>query len=296
MSGIKVACATSAMSSYYKQWFSDWSVIGHESKVTPDIDLLILTGGSDIHPGRYNERPNGAVGWIMERDEREFNILSEYLRVSKSPKVLGVCRGLQLLNVFFGGSLHQDLDSAGAGHPGLHDIRFYDTEHPMSWLTSVNSLHHQAVRALGYYRFSNGRVVADEPRTGMPEMVVWEPVAFGVQFHPELFSPERGGEFFSIITKWVNGEVSLGAKEEEFRLDEDEEENEEEHDPEEEDNGDVDLGVDFPTVSFSTTSTASIEESFRAFLASQTRGITLNTESRINGAPTTGASEGDENV
>src|SRR5688572_10232501 len=72
-----------------------------------ECDALVLSGGVDIHPelyqGRlnYNESPPG--GWRKDRDEFEKKMLESALE--KKMPILGVCRGLQLINIFFGGSL-----------------------------------------------------------------------------------------------------------------------------------------------------------------------------------------------
>jgi putative glutamine amidotransferase len=231
---MNVACATSAMSGYYHKYFRDMKVIGHESNVGK-VDLLILTGGSDISPERYREAPNGSTGIDSERDEREFNILREVLAKNPDAKVLGVCRGMQLLNVFFGGSLYQDIDSVGKLHHGVHEIDWKLDEHPLRWLEKVNSLHHQAVRAIGWDN-GDAYILAEEPRTSIPEIMVWGRNTLGVQFHPELFSDEPGSKFFSVIEKWVKGEVSMFERVDEEDSDEDWEEDEdsEEDDGEEE--------------------------------------------------------------
>lgn len=206
MSDLAVYCATQSMSSYYNTYF-DSKVIGHEDKMPDHIDLLILTGGSDIHPARYKEHPNGAVGWDRERDEREFNILSEALERYSKVKVLGVCRGMQLLNIYNGGSLHQDLGSIGYSHNTMHSLVYANKDHPLSWLTTVNSLHHQAVRS--YNRsYRPIEIVAVEPSTGLPEIMVWGDSMLGVQFHPELFNL-FGKRFFDQISEWVRGDLSL---------------------------------------------------------------------------------------
>jgi gamma-glutamyl-gamma-aminobutyrate hydrolase PuuD len=204
---LRVACATSTMANYYRTWFPDLTIIGHEDNVPNNLDLLILTGGEDVAPERYHELPNGASGWNLERDDREFAILDRVLR-DTSANILGICRGHQLLNVSYGGNLVQDLDSIEKGHHGIHPISFVPDDHPLNWIEKVNSLHHQAVRGLGFDA-GDSFVIALEPRTMVPEIVSWGDRSLGCQFHPEMWQGDRGDRFFSLIKEWVEGNVSM---------------------------------------------------------------------------------------
>lgn len=206
---MNVACAVSSMSGDFRKWFKDLSIIEHENNTPGDLDLLILTGGgADISPERYREGFNGSHGVDPERDDREFSILDKVIKKNPNINVLGVCRGLQLMNVYFGGTLYQDLDSMGVGHGRVHSLVF-DGNSPFSWLTRVNSLHHQAVRHIG----SNGSfypyILAKEPVTNIPEIVTFGNKLLGVQFHPEMFTGNIGDRFFSIINDWVTYGLSL---------------------------------------------------------------------------------------
>ena len=208
MSELKVACATASMSGYYNAWFKTCSVIGHEDDVPENLDLLILTGGADVNPSRYKQNPDGAEGWNDERDEREFNILYRALRSNPDIKVLGVCRGMQLMNVYFGGTLYQDLYSVGMNHSGVHGIKHL-IENPFSWLNTVNSLHHQAVLRLGEAGLWPAIPLAVEPVTGVVEMAAWSENYLGTQYHPELFRGDLGDRFFSLIDDWVRGNIKV---------------------------------------------------------------------------------------
>lgn len=119
------------------------------------FDGLVLCGGGDIHPRYYGENINGSNGIDPERDEYEFSLTKSY--VEKGKPVLGICRGLQLLNVYFGGSLEQDLGNAKE-HASFAD---YDLTHLVRDVDGglfrelygsefmVNSYHHQAIKKLG---------------------------------------------------------------------------------------------------------------------------------------------------
>jgi len=151
-------------------------------------DGLILCGGGDIDPSYFGEEVNGSRNIDQARDQAEFALVKAYIEMGKP--VLGICRGHQILNVYFGGSLHQDLSNA-ACHSSFAD---YDLIHPVaaerhSLLASlfgaefvVNSSHHQAVKALG----EGLKVTLRSGKDGTVEGIEHNflPV-FGVQWHPE---------------------------------------------------------------------------------------------------------------
>ena len=73
-------------------------------------DALILSGGGDVDPQRYGEENTACFGVDPARDEAEFRLIEAYLRAGKP--IMGICRGHQVLNVYFGGSLTQHLPGA----------------------------------------------------------------------------------------------------------------------------------------------------------------------------------------
>lgn len=151
------------------------------------LDALVLTGGADVEPGRYGHQPDGNGHYEPERDDLELGLLAA--AVDRQVPVLGICRGLQVLNVLTGGTLHQDvppharydLDPGEAVHrvafePGtvLHGLYGAGTE--------VNSLHHQSVDRLGA-----GLVVAARADDGTVEgLEVPGADVLAVQWHPEM--------------------------------------------------------------------------------------------------------------
>jgi putative glutamine amidotransferase len=159
-------------------------------------DGLLLTGGTDVDPHRYGQEPTEKCQKPDKpRDEAEFRLLEAYLPTGKP--TLCVCRGEQLLNVHFGGTLHQDIQDiqvvkhrvSKAPNKGVHGIKIY----PKTLLSrilgeepaKVNSLHHQAVDRLG-----PGLKVSAVSDDGFVEAVevFLHPFCLGVQWHPENMS------------------------------------------------------------------------------------------------------------
>lgn len=200
---MKVATATSAMIESFREVYHDIFSMDKYPKEN-NLDLLIFTGGQDVNPAQYGQAPNGAMGWSDNRDRQELSILKRWASGElKIKKILGVCRGLQLLNVGFGGTLHQDME-----HPGVHEIKWVRTN-PFDSILVVNSLHHQAIAYLGNATRFAPLILGVEPKTQIIESVAWGEDVLAVQFHPEFFGHEAKKNFFSIINKWVMGEEKL---------------------------------------------------------------------------------------
>ena len=85
-------------------------------------DALLLPGGGDVEPWRYGQTDTASRGLEPERDRAELALLEQFTAAGKP--VLGICRGMQVINVFFGGTLIQDL-------PGHGQVRGADRLHPV---------------------------------------------------------------------------------------------------------------------------------------------------------------------
>lgn len=165
------------------------------------IDLLVLTGGADVNPGRYGAQASPKCAKPdLARDAFEFRLLAAARR--RRLPVVGICRGCQLLNVAFGGTLWQDLPSeftnrvAGLNHefgsyyrpadyPSAHTVRPLKGTRLAAAIgegdLAVNSHHHQAVK-----RLAAGFVVAARAPDGVIEAFEGTDYpAVGLQFHPE---------------------------------------------------------------------------------------------------------------
>ncbi len=167
-----------------------------DAKYCPDYseeyDGLILCGGNDIDPSCYGEEINGAKNINYERDKADFKLTAAFAEAKKP--ILGVCRGSQLLNVFFGGSLYQHIENAAMhisyndvysvhGVTAVEDTLIYDL---YGSDFSVNSSHHQAVKRLGEGLVVNARsgdIVEAFTHKSLP--------IIGVQWHPERMCCSR---------------------------------------------------------------------------------------------------------
>ena len=186
---------------------TDSTIIGKYAGI---IDGLIMSGGEDIQPAYYGEEVfNGTVECVARRDTADFLLLRAALR--RGLPVLAICRGEQLANVLFGGSLYQDLPSQlGTAVCHSQDKKRDCAEHTVyleegSRLRGllgvdsigVNSFHHQAVRTLG-----EGLKVSARAADGVIEAFEGKGV-FGVQFHPEAFVSAGDDTFLPIFTDFV---------------------------------------------------------------------------------------------
>lgn len=168
------------------------------------LDGLVLQGGADVSPTSYGRQPLRPewTGDIV-RDRYEMELLEGFLEQGKP--VLGICRGAQLINVAFGGTLLQDIATLRADARRHVDAELYDKLYhavrfePGARLAAlyegldggeVNSIHHQAVDRLG----SDLQVEARSVDDGIVEAIRASGAAFvaGVQWHPEFHtkSPE----------------------------------------------------------------------------------------------------------
>jgi gamma-glutamyl-gamma-aminobutyrate hydrolase PuuD len=168
------------------------------------LDGLVLQGGADVSPMTYSEAPTRPE-WNGDRarDLYELELLHEFVDAGKP--VLGICRGCQLINVAFGGTLYQDVATNVPGsQPHVHED--YDAHRhaivfphgsslgkmfPEQKRPIVNSIHHQAVKDLG----RDIHVEAMSDPDGIVEAIRYQraPFVMGLQWHPE-FHRAKGTE------------------------------------------------------------------------------------------------------
>lgn len=168
------------------------SIITPWQEVDPTLDLLVLPGGPDVSTTRYNQIPlptTTAPSVMLEAFDR-FR-LPAYIEM-KTP-IFGICRGMQSLNVHFGGSLVQHLENhVQSDYPeeGVHTIVWNDKDFARKYAAKdsglhfgkVTSRHHQCISRPG----RGIKVVALSQGDAVPEIMIHEELPIlGVQYHPE---------------------------------------------------------------------------------------------------------------
>ena len=181
-------------------WTTDEELL---SQYVRQGDGFLLSGGGDIHPSLYGEALLPECGKTRApRDAFERLLLQKLLPTQKP--ILGICRGLQILNVMCEGTLYQDLPSQNPSpveHRPMPPERIFESVHdvrlePDSLLASilqctslsVNSMHHQAVKRLG----TGLRAIA-HTEDGLVEgaQLLHHPFCLAVQWHPECLLPRE---------------------------------------------------------------------------------------------------------
>lgn len=152
-------------------------------------DALILPGGGDLEPWRYGQKNTASRNLEPERDEAELQLLEKYTAAGKP--VLGICRGLQTINVFFGGTLAQDIPGHSAinGADRVHPVRAVPSPLPPLCGGEVNSAHHQAADRLG-----SGLQAVQWGMDGVVEALCHQRLpVWAVQWHPERLAVSDAG-------------------------------------------------------------------------------------------------------
>lgn len=189
----------------YKSWLLrfnpliEFHELSYEQGAIEEIDGcngLLLTGGGDVHPKSYGD--SDARAQAKETDERrdafEFSLIDRAL--ARKLPILGICRGMQSMNVHLGGTLHLDLESAGFwrhaetdGKENRHHVKI-ESRSTLESVTGVesgeiNSSHHQGADKVG-----KGLRVSGRSNDSVIEAMEWaipegKPFLLLVQWHPE---------------------------------------------------------------------------------------------------------------
>lgn len=183
-------------------------------RMVESIDALIMTGGEDIDPVYYSEEPIPQQGEIVpERDVFDIEMIK--YAVEQGIPLLGICRGHQLMNVAFGGTLYQDIPSQirtgvikhnqkAPSWYGTHNVQLVEGSVLATVLgkTSVytNTFHHQAVKDV-----APNFIVTARTSDGVIEGIEMKgnKKVFGVQFHPEAPTSKGSDEFLPVFTYLV---------------------------------------------------------------------------------------------
>lgn len=174
---------------------ADYTITEEVIPIT-DYDGLLIPGGFDVSPEFYHQEMNGSYAEGMDRqlDELQLYYIDQFVKAHKP--ILGICRGHQLLNVYFNGTLIQHLpnyekhSSPDFQDDQVHEV-YSDEDNVFTELYGkrfyVNSSHHQAVDKLG-----EGLHIALRCPDGTIEAMYHEQLPIiGVQFHPERMCFEK---------------------------------------------------------------------------------------------------------
>lgn len=190
------------------------------------LDGILFSGGVDVEPARYSEEPHQLLGRTSEELD-EFELTLAQWALHEDMPLLGICRGMQLLNVALGGSLYQDL---GALYPGsiehchhdkprttiIHEVFVEPGSHMEKALgasrVNANSLHHQAIKQPG-----KGVIITGRAEDGVAELMEVPSHRFvlAAQCHPEeIYMKENA--FANLFSTFVAacGNLSLSFIEE----------------------------------------------------------------------------------
>lgn len=186
--------------------------LNHNNSKPEDIlncTSLLLTGGGDLHPNLYNQEnhDNLSKGIDDERDRFEISMLR--FALERKMPILGICRGLQLVNVFLGGTLFQHIyghRDSNKSEDKTHEIKVSQNSllYSITKLENgvVNSSHHQAID-----KIAAGLRVSSRSSDGIIESLEWEdpngksPLLL-VQWHPERMIGKEENPFSKGILNW----------------------------------------------------------------------------------------------
>ena len=170
------------------------------NQIAKEHDYLIVCGGGDIDPHLYGQHPIENLKYDREFDIIEKNLISAFIFQNKS--ILGICRGMQSINVTLGGTLIQDIPSVlGYYHSNCggrvchHEIKISKTSKlykAMGLRAIVNSYHHQCIDKIG----KNLNIVSTA-HDGIIEAIESDKYKIlGVQWHPERMNGNAVFEHF----------------------------------------------------------------------------------------------------
>lgn len=177
------------------------------------LDGILLSGGGDVDPACFGRRATGHLGSVSPRRDAAELALARYVLEKTEKPILGICRGIQVMNVAMGGSLHIDLPDAGKLCHSLsmyprnvvsHGIRVAEETRLAGILGSgermVNSFHHQAVDQVAEGFVVTARSLPDDVVEAME--LPGSRFAVGVQWHPEELTEQE--EARSLFRAFVN--------------------------------------------------------------------------------------------
>ncbi len=176
------------------------------------FDGFVVSGGKDVHPLFYNEAPEIKCG-NFDYDVDEIHIKMIKACIKNKKPILGICRGLQLINIALNGTLYQDMSTQIENVKG-HDFRYIESQvvHRVDMVKNtvlyeifgeyalVNSMHHQCIKDLGEDLIASGY-----SKDGIIESIEYtkEPFIIGVQWHPEALL-NKDDKMLPLFERFIN--------------------------------------------------------------------------------------------
>jgi len=192
------------LTKHYKDIFDELDVLlfpiisgKNLEKVCSLCDGLIVTGSAiDINPKYYNEAPLSTKKYDIDEFELDKEVISIFSNAGKP--ILGICGGIQSINVSFGGSLNQNIDNHNLKNE-LHDINIKENSFLYKIYNSnkimVNSFHHQSIK-----KVAEGFNIIAWTADGTVEAIEKDNI-IGVQWHPEEMNDLKFFENFIGLLK-----------------------------------------------------------------------------------------------
>lgn len=173
--------------------YTDLSIV---KDMVDRLDGILLSGGGDLDPALYSQRATAKLGSVSPRRDAVELAIARYVIEETEKPLLGICRGIQVMNVAMGGSLYIDLPSEGKAAHSLdmyprnmptHDVEVLGNTHLAKAMGTgkkrVNSFHHEAVKKLADGFVSTAHSVPDDVIEAVE--LPGDRFVVGVQWHPE---------------------------------------------------------------------------------------------------------------
>lgn len=171
--------------------------------ILEELDGIVFQGGVDLSPESYQEDFLDKDRWPGDKYRDDYELMIADWAFKNDKPMFGICRGFQLLNAYFGGTLYQDLVTETKTEMEHRNAETYDRIHHSVELTAggylsnlyenktkieVNTVHHQGVKTLGQDLVEEARCLNDNLVEAFTYKDMGRKYVLGVQWHPE-FSP-----------------------------------------------------------------------------------------------------------